>query len=115
VRRRFPWQGQITKPENPRPRIAHMRHIEYYGEKAQARHFVIAWVPGYSKDGNTALFTASFGPITSAYVMISISRLGSSPHCKVSRLLQAYQTRPRRNSLNSDRCFAVTYGDGMDA
>jgi hypothetical protein len=25
-------------------------------------HFVIAWLPGYSKDGNTAVFRAPFGP-----------------------------------------------------
>jgi hypothetical protein len=27
-----------------------------------ASHYVIAWLPGYSKDGNTAVFRAFFGP-----------------------------------------------------
>jgi hypothetical protein len=29
---------------------------------AKAKHYVTAWLPGYSKDGNTAVFRATFGP-----------------------------------------------------
>ena len=56
-------KGNLTAPgEEITEAVAYARRFSI-AEGSEGSHFVIAWLPGYSKDGNSAIFRAFVGPI----------------------------------------------------
>jgi hypothetical protein len=56
-------QGALISSQDDIPKEdAYNKYRFQYTPLPNVNRFVIAWLPGYSKDGNTAVFRAHFGP-----------------------------------------------------